>query len=247
MRVQLANVIDKTTGTKRNCNLEGPLPTSSTKPCTINIFTHSFIILHKPGTVQFSTATFYEPKEFQYCSSPPITTVGGFSRATKREADAILILRASKKLKLGNSSLKVSYDNSPVLCKETGVNWEVVQAKEGLESSTKCTDCWKTLHKLVERVEEVTHMVSSSNNSTLINIPAIVSTGERPPTLSRFEKWCYIAEFMRQYPEDLTYVNKIFLHLLENPQPNNLYESINFSETLPTLTLGRTNNLWGYF
>jgi hypothetical protein len=247
MRVRFENEEKNLKRIKKRVVLEDTvLVKNRVKPCTVHVCPFSPIILHKAGRVQFSTATYYVPLTYEYCPSAPITVVGGYNRAQKRKAEEIISTRVSKKQKLGSKILKLSIDNSPTYCKDTGVSWEVSESYKTLLVSTTNTDSWSTLHKLVGRTEEIKRM-SASPTVTFVDFKALVASGEKPQGLSRFEKWCYIAEFMEQNPSDLTYVNKIFNHLLSKPEPYNLYDSLDFSETSPTISLGRSNNIWGYF
>jgi hypothetical protein len=250
----LAEVIDKTRYLKYRLHKETEIvvDSSSTTSYSVNL-NGTHIIYQKAGHVAFKEAVYYSPVPVSTTALREFTVVSGVSRATKRASDAVLLLRAAKKIKLGSGCLhstpKINTTKVDIV---TGFPIETYLAIEGLKASTDSTSQWETLHRLVDRVEELEY-IATDNISKAVdtvntrNIKKIVASNVEPYFFNRFEKWCYMAEYCGQHPEDTTYIGKVFQQLKSNPVPENLYQTYQFENSSCPKILGKPSKTWGYF
>jgi hypothetical protein len=250
----LAEIVDKTRTLEYRTSSDTEIVEIPTHPTSYVVnLNATHIILQKAGHVAFSVATYYSPVAVSTCRIREFTVVQGVSRATKRASDAVLLLRAAKKIKLSPGCLHpTSKVNSTTVDTTSGLPIATYLAIEGLKESTNSTQQWETLHKLVDRIEEVEYLAAdtlskAADTTNTRNIVEIVSSNVEPYFFNRFEKWCYVAEYSKQNPEDTTYLSKIFQHLREHPVPGNLYHTYQFDRTSCPNILGKPQKTWGYF
>ena len=152
-----AAVIDKTRSIEYRVSTDKEISEICT---TENVYTYkeylcgTHIILQRAGHVQFSTATYYSPVPIATCEGRKISVYNGASRATKRQTDQVLFVRAAKKLKLGTGCLH--HRSTPSLTNvdvASGLPLDTYYYIEGLKDSTVNTDQYLTLHRLVDRIE----------------------------------------------------------------------------------------------
>jgi hypothetical protein len=226
--------------------------------CTQKVYTYkenlcgTNIVLQRAGHVAFSTATYYSPVPVYTCEGRSISVYHGVSRATKRQSDQVLFVRAAKKLKLGTGCLhQHSTPSLTAVDVTSGLPLDTYYSIEGLKESTENTDQYLTLHRLVDRIEyleayTLENLYKGTNSTNIKYIKEIVSSKVEPVGFTRFEKWAYIAEYMEQNPEDTVYQEQIYRHLLNNPVPTALYNTFQYNRTSCTATLGKPRRTWGY-